>query len=245
MFAQGNRSPIGFGVSLTPIGKTMLIGYAAIYIFELVFQHWLAVPIYQWLALSPVNSGAFRIWQILTHPVIHNPGAPIGFLINCLMFYFFAGTVESALGTRRFIRLYVIAAGGGALIGSLFSAMSAFSAPFGGMMPSLLSLIVIFGLLQPESTILLMFVLPVKAKFISYATIAVTFLTFLAKANPYGAYHLGGILAAYLYFRPPSHLLNPNWWRWKLYEQAQKKRRSRFKVINGKDKDDDDRPTIH
>ncbi len=245
MFAQGNRSPIGFGVSLTPIGKTMLIGYAAIYIFELVFQHWLAVPIYQWLALSPLNSDTFRIWQILTHPVIHNPSAPIGFLINCLIFYFFAGTVESALGTRRFIRLYVIAAGGGALVGSLFSAMSAFSAPFGGMMPSLLSLIVIFGLLQPESTILLMFVLPVKAKFISYATIAVTFLTFLAKANPYGAYHLGGILAACLYFRPPSHWLNPNWWRWKLYEHAQKKRRSRFKVFNGKDKDDDNKPTFH
>jgi membrane associated rhomboid family serine protease len=245
MFAQGNRSPIGFGVSLTPVGKTMLIGYAAIYIFELIFQHWLAVPVYQWLALSPLNSGTFRIWQVLTHPVIHNPGAPIGFLINCLIFYFFAGTVESALGTQRFIRLYVIAAGGGALIGSLFSTLSAFSAPFGGMMPSLLSLIVIFGLLHPESTILLMFVLPVKAKFISYATIAVTVLTFLAKANPYGAYHLGGILTAYLYFRPPSHLLNPNWWRWKLYERAQKKRRSRFTVIDGKNKDDDNKPTIH
>lgn len=245
MFAQGNRSPIGFGVSLTPVGKTMLIGYAAIYIFELIFQHWLGVPVYQWLALGPLNSGSFHIWQVLTHPVIHNPGAPIGFLINCLIFYFFAGTVESALGTRRFIRLYAIAAGGGALIGLLFSALSAFRAPFGGMMPSLLSLIVIFGLIHPESTILLMFVLPVKAKFISYATIAVTALTFLAKANPYGAYHLGGILAAYLYFRPPSHLLNPNWWRWKLYEHAQKKRRSRFKVVNGKDKDDDNTPTIH
>jgi membrane associated rhomboid family serine protease len=245
MFAQGNRSPIGFGVPLTPVGKTMLIGYAAIYVLELLFQHWLNVPVYQWLALGPFNSGTFRIWQVLTHPVIHNPGAPIGFLLNCLIFYFFAGTVESALGTRRFIRLYVIAAGGGALVGSLFSAMSAFNAPFSGMMPSLLSLIVIFGLMHPESTILLMFVLPVKAKFIAYATIAITTLTFLAKANPYGAFHLGGIVAAYLYFRPPSHLFNPNWWQWKRYERHQKKRRSRFTVIDGKKKKDDNKPTIH
>ena len=245
MFAQGNRSPIGFGVSLTPVGKIMLIGYAVIYILELVLQHWLAVPVYHWLALGPLNSGTFHLWQIFTHPLIHNPGAPIGFLFNCLIFYFFAGTVESALGTRRFIRLYVIAAGGGAVIGLLFSALSAFSAPFGGMMPSLLSLIVIFGLLNPEATILLMFILPVKAKFISYATIAVTALTFLAKANPHGAYHLGGILLAYLYFRPPNHLINLNWWRWKIYEHNQKKRRSRFTVVNGKDKDDDQKPTIH
>lgn len=244
MYAQGNRSPIGFGVSLTPVGKAMLIGYAAIYIAELLLEHWLAVPIFRWLALGPLGSGTFRIWQLLTHAVIHDPGAPIGFLINGLIFYFFAGTVESALGTRRFIRLYAIAAMGGAVIGLLFSALSAFRAPFAGMMPSLLSLIVIFGLLHPESTILLMFVLPVKAKFISYATIAVTALTFLAKANPYGAYHLGGIFMAYLYFRPPAHLLNPNWWRWKYYERTQKKRRSQFTVIDGKNNDKDE-PTIH
>jgi membrane associated rhomboid family serine protease len=244
MFAQGNRRPIGFGVSLTQTGKTMLIGYVVIYILELVFEHWLAVPLYGWLALGPLNSGLFHVWQLVTHPFIHNPGAPFGFLINCLIFYFFAGTVESALGTRRFIKLYCTAALGGMVIGLLFSALSAFSTPFSGMMPSLLSLIVVFGLLQPEATILLMFVLPVKAKFISYGTIAVTALTFLAKANPHGAYHLGGILLAYLYFRPPGHLLNPNWWRWKYYERTQQKRRSRFTVIDGKN-DDDDTPTIH
>jgi hypothetical protein len=38
------------------------------------------------------------------------------------------------------------------------------------MMPSLLSLIVIFGLLSPEATILLMFILPIKAKYLSYGT---------------------------------------------------------------------------
>lgn len=244
MFAQGSRRPIGFGVSLTQTGKTMLIGYVAIYIIELILEHWLAIPIYSLLALGPMGSGLFRAWQLVTHPLVHNPSAPIGFLFNCLIFYFFAGTVEASLGTRRFIKLYIVAAVGGAVIGLLLSALTAFSFPFAGMMPSLLSLIVVFGLLQPEATILLMFVLPVKAKFISYATIAVTALTFLAKANPHGAYHLGGILLAYLYFRPPSHMLNLNWWRWKFYERSQQKRRTKFTVIDGKD-DDDDRPTIH
>ena len=41
-------------------------------------------------------------------------------------------------------------------------------------MPSLLTLIVVFGLLRPEATILLMFVLPIKAKYISYGTLIVT-----------------------------------------------------------------------
>jgi membrane associated rhomboid family serine protease len=244
MFQQGQHRSFGFGTTLTSTGKIMLTIYAAIYILELICEHWLALPFYGWLALSPLQGGAFHFWQLLTHPLIHDPGAPISFLINCLVFYFFAGTIESALGTRRFLILYVAAAIGGAIVGLLFSGLTSFSVPYAGMMPSLLALIVTFGLLQPEAVVLLFFVLPVKAKLISYGTVIVTALTFLAKANVHGAYHLGGILLGYLYFRPPSHLLNPNWWRWKYFERGQGKKRSRFTVIDGK-KDDNDRPTIH
>ncbi len=223
----------------------MLMVYATVYILELIGVHWLALPIYDNLALSPIFSPHFRLWQLVTHPVIHNPGAPIGFLIDCLIFYFFAGTVESALGTRKFLRLYFIAAAGGAAAGLLLNSLTSFGAPYAGMMPSLLALIVVFGLLRPEATILLMFVLPVKAKYISYGTVIVTALTFLAKTNAHGAYHLGGIGLAWLYFRSPAQWLDLNWWRWKHFERAQKKRRAKFTVINGKNIDDDHKPTIH
>jgi len=235
---------MGFNNPLTQTGKIMLIVYAAVYVVELLGQHWLGLPFYQMLALSPLGSGGFYAWQLVTHPLIHDPSAPIGFLIDCVVFFFFAGTVESALGTRRFLYLYIIAAFGGAVAGLLFSGLTSAMIPYAGMMPSLLGLIVVFGLLQPESTILLMFVLPVKAKYISYGTVIVTALTFLARTNVYGAYHLGGIGLAWLYFRSPAYLLDPNWWRWQYFNYSQKKHRSKFTVIDGKKKDDD-RPTIH
>jgi membrane associated rhomboid family serine protease len=244
MFPQNQRTTMGFNTPLTQTGKIMLIVYASVYVLELLAEHWFGFPLYRMLALSPLASGSFYPWQLITHPVIHDPSAPIGFLIDCVVFYFFAGTIESALGTRRFISLYVIAAIGGAVAGLLFSGLTSAMIPYAGMMPSLLGLIVVFGLLQPESTVLLMFVLPVKAKYISYGTVIVTALTFLARTNVYGAYHLGGIGLAWLYFRSPSHLLDPNWWRWKYFEHSQKKHRSKFTVIDGKKKDDD-RPTIH
>ena len=245
MFPQGYRTTFGFGAPLTSVGKKMLIMYASIYIVELICEHWLAIPVYRWLALWPIGSGHFHFWQLITHPLIHDPGAPIGFLINCLVLYFFAGTIEYALGTRRFITLYAMAAYGGALIGFLFTLLAAFGAPFAGMMPSLLALIVIFGLLQPDATVLLMFVLPIKAKYISYGTVIVTFLTFLAKANVHGAYHLGGILFGFLCLRSPGQWLNVNYWQWKYFELKQKRRRSRFTVIDGKNDKDDNHPTIH
>lgn len=249
MFSQGQRISFGFGAPLTKVGKAMLIGYAVIYVVELLCEHWLAVPVYSWLALNPLTSPGFGIWQVITHPLLHAPDAPIGFLINCLVFYFFAGTIEYSLGTRKFITLYILAAIGGVAAGLPFSALPSFSFLFSGMMPSLLALIVVFGLMQPEASILLFFVLPIKAKYISYGTVIITLLTFLAKANVHGAYHLGGMLFGYLYFRPPTQLLNVNWWRWKYFELSQKRRRSRFTIIDGerskRNNNDNDKPTIH
>jgi membrane associated rhomboid family serine protease len=235
-----------FGALLTPVGRQMLIVYAGVYILELIGEHWMGIPLYGWLALSPPTSGFFRLWQLVTHPLVHDPGAPIGFLINCLVFYFFAGTIESALGTRRFLTLYIVSAAGAVVVGLPFSGMASFGLPYAGMMASLLALIVIFGLLQPEATVLLMFILPIKAKYISYGTVIVTALTFLAKANVHGAYHLGGIFFAYLYYRRPGQLLSANWWRWKYFEHSQRRRRSHLTVIDGKKKKKDgDKPTIH
>ncbi len=244
MFEQQQRPVLGFNNPLTQTGKVMLIVYAVMYVLELLGEQWLGIPLYRMLALSPVGGGEFFVWQLITHPLVHDPSSPIGFLINCVIFYFFAGTIESALGRRRFLTLYIASAVGGAIAALLFSGFTSLMVLYAGMMPSLLGLIVVFGLLQPEATVLFMFVLPIKAKYISYGTVIVTALTFLARTNVYGAYHLGGICLAWLYFSPPSQLLNPNWWRWKYFAYSQKKNRSKFTVIDGKKKDDDG-PTIH
>ncbi|PID39964.1 MAG: hypothetical protein CR984_05615 [Proteobacteria bacterium] len=240
MQAQGFRTPIGFGVSLTPVGKMMLTIYVAVYILELIGEQWIGMPIYGTLALASLKSGFFRFWQLISHPLVHNPAAPIGFFLDCLVFYFFAGTIETALGTRRFLHLYIIAAIGGAAAGLVFSGPVVLA----GMMPSLLALILVFGLINPDATVLLMFILPVKARYISYGTVIITALTFLARTNAHGAYHLGGIALAWLYFRSPTHWLDADWWRWKYFEYTRKKQRSRFTVIDG-GRDDEQKPTVH
>lgn len=238
------KTSFGFGAGFTRTGKYMLLAYAVIYVLELILEHWLQVPIVESLRLYPLGHPDFSILQLPTHLFLHAPDAPIAFLINCLVFYFFAAPIENALGTARFLKLFYIAAAGAALCGLLFSAVSAFSAPFMGMLPSLLALVTVFGLLNPEATILLMFILPVKAKYLSYGTIVITLLTFLAKANPHGAYHLGGILFGLLYFKGPKQLFSLNRLQLMYFQWQLKRKRSRFTVING-DKKDDDPPTYH
>ena len=247
MRPQRFGTSFGFGSSLTQLAKRLLILYTAIYALELVCEHWLNIPIVAWLQLYPIFSDYFHFWQLITHPFIHDPRSPIGFLINALILYFFASPVEHAFGTRRFLILFYASAVGAAVSGLAFSSVSGFSSPFMGMLPSLLSLIVVFGLLNPNATILLMFILPIKAKYLSYGTILITLLTFLAKANPSGAYHLGGILTGYLYLKGPRirnsldlKLLYLKYQQWQL-----ERKKARFGVIDGGKKKEKDKPTLH
>ena len=240
------RMSYGFGSSLTPLGKRLLLIYGTIYILELLCEHWFKIPVIAALKLYPLGHPNSHVLQFFTHPFIHNPYSPISFLISCIVFYFFAAPVENVFGPKRFLILFYSSAVGAALCGLGFGSVVGFNTPFLGMMPSLLSLIVVFGLLNPEATILLMFILPLKAKYLSYGTVIITFLTFLAKANPHGAYHLGGILFGYVYFRGPGNLVDLKLIYLKYRAWQLKKKRSRFKVVGGsQEKDDQDTTTYH
>lgn len=239
-----DNSSFQFGSGISSVGKTLLTVYAVIYVIELILEHWLHIPMVKLLKLHPLGSSDFHFWQLITHVFIHDPKNPFGFMINCLVFYFFASPVESAFGTRRFLTVFYLAALGGMIAGFLFSGVSGFNLPFSGIMPGILALIVIFGLLNPDATILLMFILPLKARYLSYGTLLITLLTFLAKANPHGAYHLGGILTGILYLKRPN-FFSITHFKIRYFEWQVKKKKKKFTVINGGGGKKDDKPTIH
>ncbi len=235
----------GFGSGFTRTGKRLLLIYGIIYVMELLLEHWLVPGVVPALFLYPVKDPAFGLWQLFTHPFIHNPFSPLAFLLNALAFYFFSAPVEAALGRRGFLLLFYAAAIGGAICGLLTALVFGFGGPFYGMLPSVLALVVIFGLLSPDATILLMFILPIRAKYLSYGTVAITLLTLLAKANAAGAYHMGGILFGWLMFKGYGGFFDPDQLHLKYLQWQYKRRRSRFKVINGRKDGDGNGPTYH
>ncbi len=99
-----------FGSGFTPLGKKLLILYAAVYVAELIFFHWFRTPLITLLFIHPLGHPDFHLLQILTHPFVYDPTAPLGFLIHCLVFYFFSAPVERALGGRGFLVLFYGAA---------------------------------------------------------------------------------------------------------------------------------------
>lgn len=238
---------MGFGSSLSSAGKKFLTIYGIIYIVQLIIEHWLNFPITKLLYLDPND---FKIYQTITHIFIHDPKSPFGFLINAIVFYFFSSQVERSFGTGRFFTLFYTAALSGAITGLLFAYLVPdllFSRPSLGMTPSLIAVIVVFGFLNPNASILLFFVLPVRAVYISYGTIIVTVLTLLAKVNPYAAYHLGGIAAGYLFLKHPFNLFGFNRLYLLYLNWQHEKKKRKFNIVDGGKDDDENKkgPTLH
>ncbi len=103
MSFQRNRISFEIGSQFTKTGKKMLLVYGVIYIIELIAEHWFNLPFFELFQLYPFGSENFHFWQFFTHHFIQNPSNPIDFLICCLIFFFFAGTVERSLGTGSFL----------------------------------------------------------------------------------------------------------------------------------------------
>jgi rhomboid family protein len=134
------------------------------------------------------------------------PGSVFQFAANILVLYFIGRDVESIIGQKHFLYLYLLGAVAGEL-GHLFlmPSTTVLLAASGGVA----ALVVAFGTILPELEIAgsIFFLLPVKlkAKYFAYALFALGGLLLLVDRHgvvTHGAY-LGGCCAGWLY----AHLL--------------------------------------
>ncbi|QDS93269.1 Rhomboid family protein [Roseimaritima multifibrata] len=104
-------------------------------------------------------------WQFLTYGFAHDDRNLMHLGGNMLVLFFFGNTVERQLGRMEFLRFYLVAI----FLGGLFWGTRAFltglspDIPLLGASGGVQAVTVLFAFLFPHATILLFFVLPVKA----------------------------------------------------------------------------------
>jgi hypothetical protein len=244
----------GFGsFSGTPVPRDLIFILAALFTtFSLQFFESVAI-IPEHLRLTPAVFKGF-VWQIATYPFIGWGGSGLWFLLELLILFWFGRDVFWRLGRQRFWLLLVRAAVGAALVaivmqlvqgmtGSGATGFAAFQLMQG---QRILMAIVIaaFATLWGEATILLFFVLPIKARWFLWLEILFAFIGFLESKDFAG---FSGICAAvFLTYsglqRGGAGTLLHSWRKraevlilQRRLERLKKKRR--FEVIDG-DKDD-------
>jgi hypothetical protein len=220
----------------TPLVKVVLGVMVVAYSLQLVAESWFDLPVTRLLAWSDPRAGSFGSWQLATAFLLQGPG-PLAAILGWMMIFFFLPGAQADFGVGRTCRNFAVA--------WLFSVGIGFPMQMAGVVvPSaylgvncfLTALVVIFGLLKPNATILLV-VLPVRASWVAWGTGLGSFVMFLSTRNLYWAVAFFGWCGSVVDLAG-SRWLRAAWYRFRLARldrarQDPHDRGPRLKVLEG------------
>jgi len=185
--------------------KWLLISNVAIFVatFLLARDEDLLARIFGWLALSPGGViHRFAIWQLGTYLFLH--GGIWHLLVNMFTLWMFGITLEKDWGTRRFLRYYFLCGVGAGLCDVLVNAMlGRWGTSTIGASGAIYGLLLAFGVLYPDVTILFAFLFPIKAKYFVMIYGGIELLAALGTQNSgvSNIAHLGGMAFGFAYLK--------------------------------------------
>ncbi len=184
--------------------KALLALTTVSWIGATVGSHISNVPINEYLALKPYQVLNGKLWWTpLTYVLVHQ-----GFwhwFSNMLLLWMFGQPVEQALGTKRYLTIYVAGtlAGASAVILTTLAAADTIPNPNWGVVGAsgaVISIITAFYLLFPNTTVYLWFTIPVKARYL--AILLITFSILAPMADPTSEIsvpaHIGGLIGGWI-----------------------------------------------
>lgn len=222
---SGRRVSFG-GMSLTPGVKLLLIANAAVFVLQTLFDHprgHFMGPLTAWLSFIPAHAVfGFQFWRFFTYMFLHGSFGHIAF--NMLALWMFGSRVESQWGKRSFLIYYTVCGLGGAVTYGLFNLVGVASvSPMLGASGAIYGLLLAYGVTFPESTILVMMIFPVKAKYavMMYGLVELLMSAGGGMSGVANLAHLGGMLSGYIFLKstiPALNLAGPDisgaWRRW-------------------------------
>lgn len=184
--------------------KWLIISNVAIYLVYF-FGSWMrGEPIFGALELTPAAVIRGEVWQLVTYLFLHSLGSVWHILFNMLALWMFGAPIEETWGTKRFLQFYFIC-GIGAGICVVLVNLTPFGNPHQrviGASGAIYGLLLAFGMLFPNQTVLMSFLFPIKAKYMVMIFGAVAFLTsFQTGSTVSNLAHLGGMLFGFIYIK--------------------------------------------
>jgi membrane associated rhomboid family serine protease len=198
------------------------------------------------LDLVPAVAIHGAVWQLVTYLFLHDLSNIWHILFNMLTLWMFGASIEETWGTRRFLQYYFLCGTGAGVCVVL--ANLAFGDPYQptiGASGAIFGLLLAFGMLFPNQTVLFSFLFPIKAKYMVMIFGAIAFLqSFQSGSTVSNLAHLGGMVFGFAYMKTQfGSRVGGNWdfdvkRRWKEYKIQRARRK--FKVYlkkHGSDRD--------
>ncbi len=192
---------------LTAGVKFLIVSNVAVYLLQMIFRN---VGLEYYLGLTPVVVlTKYLIWQPFTYAFLHGNGWHLFF--NMFALWMFAPHIESAWGTKPFLRYYFLCTLGAALCQFFMAPTSLVLGASGGIYGLLLA----FGFLFPDAVIYLFFVFPLRA---IQAVMFIALLTLVSSISSGGDRiahfaHLGGMMTGFILFKWPEWVRGLQLWQ--------------------------------
>ena len=180
---------------LPPVTKALMLACVAGFCLNLF------VPLDRWFALWPLMSGHFMPWQVLSYAFLH--GDMLHLFFNMLGLWMFGAELEQLWGSRRFWQFLLAAVVVAAITQLLITLFAGSNVPTVGASGALFGLLLAFGMLFPNRTIMPLFPpIPMKARnfVILFGGIELLMGVWGGSGIAHFA-HLGGMLGGWLMIR--------------------------------------------
>ncbi|MBP7484692.1 MAG: hypothetical protein RLZZ369_285 [Pseudomonadota bacterium] len=183
---------------LPPVTQALILANVALYCLDFTMGNWLS----QWFALWPIQSPWFYPWQVVTYAFLHGSIGHIFF--NMMGLWMFGSELERIWGGKRYAQFVLASILTAALCQLLFNLIGGFRSPTVGASGGLFGLLLAFGMMFPNRTIMPLFPpIPMKAKvFVGLYGALELFLGVTGTQSGVAHFaHLGGMLGGWLMLR--------------------------------------------
>ena len=155
------------------------------------------------LALRPISVMHGAIWQLFTYLFLHSLSSFTHILFNMLSLWMFGTPIEQTWGTKRFLQYYFVCGVGAGVC--VVVANMLFGNPYQstiGASGAIYGLLLAFGMLFPDQTVMFSFLFPIKAKYMVIIFGAIAFLSsFQGGGTVSNLAHLGGMIFGFIYMK--------------------------------------------
>lgn len=248
-----------FGPLLTPIVKQLIIANVVIFFLMALLgafsPGWQRSFVY---LFGLVPNGIFSgfLWQPVTYLFLHSGFMHIFF--NMFALWMFGAALEREWGRRRFLKYYFITGVGAGVFSVIVTTITVsagwmvagrfdpMAIPTIGASGAIYGILLAFGLLFPNTPILVMFLFPIPARIFVMIFGALAFLSALSGPGSGVSHvaHLGGMVIGYVYLRGDRLFYRT---AGSYYQWRRQQRRRKFEVYRREqdEREKDPRPPDH
>ncbi len=180
---------------IPPVTKALMLVCTALFCLGFF------VPLTLWFALWPVATSRFRPWQVLTYAFLHSDILHLFF--NMFGLWMFGSELERLWGPKRYLHFLLAGVLSAAAAQLIITFITRSPVPTVGASGALFALLLAFGMLFPNRTIMPLFPpIPMKAKTFVLVFGGIELLMGLSGATGVAHFaHLGGMLGGWLMIR--------------------------------------------